>query len=295
MKFRLIIVFGLLLMSCRLFGENKKAIQVKFTIPEKQYRIFYGSEVGNIEKECSTLMATFLDNTFKFFQFTDGANENVLHIELTNNERDLSTNSSLKEVGFKVFIKQPENLGSQNPVYWVFRPIERYIESLPDVNGEFIDEIIQSFKIGVSNNKEALVKNIFSKVEVAHNFHFIEDRKWFVLPLTEKENNIAKLSLFLIITSVPDDLIGSKESEVITKVVGNIQKELAVGTNHLAVTYPKGSLVVEKDKNDINDLPIELSDDGAVLKRIFILKYLPLENSDISIISPKSKISASNQ
>lgn len=288
-------IFCISLLSGNLIAEEKKNIQVRFTITEPQYKTFYEAETDLIERKCTSLMVDFLNTTYGFFQFTTETNQTILHIELTDNERNLSARRTLKEVGFKMYIKQQGNLVNAEPVYWVFRPVERYIESLPDVKEEFIDEVFQTFKIGVANNKEQLVKNILSKVEVADNFYFLEDKKWFILPLTEKENNIANLSLFLIITSVHDDLIGSKESEVITKVVGNIKKEVAVQTNNLPVTYPIGSLVVEKDKNDDEGIPIGLSNDNLIGKKIFILKYLPLVNSNIDIISPQTLTSSSNQ
>jgi len=288
-------IFCISLLSGNLIAEEKKNIQVWFTITEPQYKTFYEAETDLIERKCTSLMVDFLNTTYGFFQFTTETNQTILHIELTDNERNLSARRTLKEVGFKMYIKQQGNLVNSESVYWVFRPVERYIESLPDVKEEFIDEVFQTFKIGVANNKEQLVKNILSKVEVADNFYFLEDKKWFILPLTEKENNIANLSLFLIITSVHDDLIGSKESEVITKVVGNIKKEVAVQTNNLPVTYPIGSLVVEKDKNDDEGIPIGLSNDNLIGKKIFILKYLPLVNSNIDIISPQTLTSSSNQ
>ena len=295
MKTCISFIFCISLLSGNLFAEEKKNIQVRFTITEPQYKTFYEAESELIERKCTSLMVDFLNTTYGFFQFTTETNQTILHIELTDNERNLGARRTLKEVGFKMYIKQQGNLVSSEPVYWVFRPVERYIESLPDVKEEFIDEVFQTFKIGVANNKEQLVKNILSKVEVADNFYFLEDKKWFILPLTEKENNIANLSLFLIITSVHDDLIGSKESEVITKVVGNIKKEVAVQTNNLPVTYPIGSLVVEKDKNDDEGIPIGLSNDNLIGKKIFILKYLPLVNSNIDIISPQTLTSSSNQ
>jgi hypothetical protein len=295
MKTCIAIIFSILLLNSHLFAEEKKNIQVRFLITESQYKSFYEPETGTIEGECSSLMIDFLNSTFGFFKFTAEPNQQVLYIELTDNERNLSSHQTLKEVGFKMYIKQQGNLVNTEPVYWIFRPVERYIESLPDLKEEFIDEVFQTFKIGVAGNKEQLVKNIFSKVEVADDFYFLADKKWFILPLTEKGNNIANFSLFLIITSVQDELIGSRESEVITKVVGNIQKDVAVATNNLAVTYPKGSLVVEKDKNDGEEIPSGLSNGSSIGKKIFILKYLPLVNSDIDIVTPASLTSTSNQ
>lgn len=296
MKHWIGLIFSILLLTNHLFAEGKKPIQVRFTITEPQYKIFYESEIITIESKCSALMVDYLNKTFGFFLFNLQSNQQVLHIELTDNEQNLSTHSSLREVGFKVYIKQQENLGSNQPVYWVFRPVERYIESLPDVKDEFIEEIIQSFKIGVLNNKEALVKNILSKVEVASDFYFIQDKKWFILPLAEKENNIAKFSLFLIITSVPDEIFGSIDSYDTTQVTASIiNREIAQQKYHLPETYPEGSLAVKKLSIGSDEIPVDLSNMAAIVKKIFILKHLPLVNSEIEIVSPKSLISATNQ
>lgn len=295
MKIRIWIIFCILLLSGHLFSEEKKTIQVRFTIAEPQYKDYYHSETNLIEKKCASLMVDFLNKTFGFFHFTDGANEHVLHIELTDNERNLSTHSTLKEVGFKLFIKQQENPGGEEPVYWVFRPVEIYIESLPDVKEEFIDEIFQTFKNGVINNKEALVKNILSKVEVADDFYFIQDKKLYFLPLAAKENNIAKFSLFLIITSVPDDILGSVDSYDTTQVTASIKNlEEAIQKYHLPNTYPEGSLALKKLTVGQEVIPVDSSNVDAIVKKIFILKHLPLVNTDIEIISPESFLRTSN-
>ena len=296
MKHLITLTLCILLFTDYLYAEGKKPIQVRFTITEPQYRDFYESETLKIEKACSAQMVDFLNKTFGFFLFNLENNQQVLHIELTDNEQNLSSHSSLREVGFKVYIKQPENLGSNEPVYWVFRPVERYIESLPDLMDEFVDEVIQSFQIGVLNNKEALVKNIFSKVMVASDFYFIQDKKWFILPIAEKENNIAKFSLFLIITSVPDDIFGSIDSYDTTQVTASIiNREIARQKYHLPETYPEGSLAVKKLAIGPGELPADLPNTDNIVKKIFIIKHLPLVNSDLELVSPKSLIHAPNQ
>jgi len=295
MKIRIPIICFILLLTGHLFAEEKKTIQVRFSITEPQYKDYYDTEIKLIENKCAALMVDYLNKTFGFFHFTIGTNQPALHIELNDNERNIETNSALKEVGFKVFIKHQENLGSENPVYWVFRPVERYIESLPDVKEEFIDEIVQTFKIGVSKNKEELVKNILSKVEVADDFYFIQDKKLFILPLAEKENNIAKFSLFLIITSIPDDILGSVESYDTTQVTASIKnREEAILKYKLPNSYPEGSLAVKKLAVGSDEIPIDSANMNAIIKKIFILKHLPLVNTDIEIISPESFFRTSN-
>lgn len=295
MNIRIVIICFILLLAGRLFAEEKKTIQVRFTITEPQYEDYYDSETKLIENKCSSLMVDYLNKTFGFFHFSIGSNQPALHIELTRNEGNIGTSSSLKEVGFKVFIKHPQNSGNEKPVYWVFRPVERYIESLPDVKEEFIDEIIQTFKIGISKNKEELVKNILSKVEVANDFYFIQDKKLFILPLAEKENNIAKFSLFLIITSIPDDIFGSVESYDTTQVTASIKnREEAILKYKLPNTYPEGSLALKKLANASNEIAIDSSNMDAIIKKIFILKHLPLVNTDMEIISPETFFRTSN-
>ena len=295
MKIRIPIICFILLLTGHLFAEEKKTIQVRFSITEPQYKDYYDTEIKLIENKCAALMVDYLNKTFGFFHFTIGTNQPALHIELTDNERNIETNSTLKEVGFKVFIKHQENLGNEKPVYWVFRPVERYIESLPDVKEEFIDEIVQTFKIGVSKNKEELVKNILSKVEVADDFYFIQDKKLFILPLAEKENNIAKFSLFLIITSIPDDILGSVESYDTTQVTASIKnREEAILKYKLPNSYPEGSLAVKKLAVGSDEIPIDSANMNAIIKKIFILKHLPLVNTDIEIISPESFFRTSN-
>lgn len=295
MNIRIVIICFILLLAGHLFAEDKKTIQVRFTITEPQYKDYYHSETKLIENKCSSLMVDYLNKTFGFFHFTIGINQPALHIELTRNEGNIGTSSSLKEVGFKVFIKHPQNSGSEKPVYWVFRPVERYIESLPDVKEEFIDEITQTFKIGISSNKEELVKNILSKVEVANDFYFIQDKKLFILPLAEKENNIAKFSLFLIITSIPDDIFGSVESYDTTQVTASIKnREEAILKYKLPNSYPEGSLALKKLANVSNEIAIDSSNMDAIIKKIFILKHLPLVNTDMEIISPETFFRTSN-
>lgn len=296
MKHLITFTLCILLLTNQLYAEGKKTIQVRFNITEQQYKNFYEAETSAIEKECSAQMVDFLNKTFGFFLFNLESNQQVLHIELTDNEQNLSTHSTLKEVGFKVYITHQENFGNSELVYWVFRPVESYILPLPDVKDEFIDEVIQSFKIGVLNNKEALVKNILSKVEVANDFYFIQDKKWFILPIAEKENNIAKFSLFLIITSIPDDIFGSIDSYDTTQVTASIiNREIARQKYHLPDTYPEGSLAVKKLAIGPDEMPVDLPNTDAVIKKIFILKHLPFKNSDIEIVSPQSLISATNQ
>ncbi|HAQ18660.1 MAG TPA: hypothetical protein DCR40_05410 [Prolixibacteraceae bacterium] len=290
------IIFGILLLSVNLSAEGKKTIQVRFTIAEKQYEKHFKLDKGLIENRCSSLMADFLDETFGFFNFTTEENEHVLHIDLIDKEQNLSAHSGLKEVGFKVFVKQKENLGIAQPVFWVLRSADQDDEMLPDDKDIFINEIIQSFKRGVSNNKEALVKNILSKVEVADDFYFIQEKKWFILPLGERDSNIADSSQFLIMTLVLDDLIGLKVSDKVTTVVlGPIKYwEVAKQKYNLPDSYPEGSLALERLPDGTIELPADFSQVGTKIKKIFILKHLPVDKTENEIISPGTFLSTQN-
>jgi len=295
MNAKLAIIVFILLTSLPLHAQQKKDVQVRFSITEPQYKSFYGSEIGSIQRQCMSQMVDFLNQTFSFFHFQQAAGQTVLNIELSDREQISGTHSALKEVGFKLTIKPQEKPGEMGTAYWVFRPVERYIEALPDVQAEFVDEIIQTFKFGALNSKEELVKNILSQVEVADDFYFIKEQKLFILPLSEKESNIAKFSLFLIITSVPDVIFGTVESYDTTQVFAAIEnKEEAVQRFRLPVSYPVGSLALRKLKGNLVDFTISETGTDTISKKIFILKHVPLPKSELDIIGPERILSNAN-
>jgi len=270
MKLRLWIIMGIMLLSVHLFAEAKKTIQVRFTITEPQYKKYFNPDTGTIENRCSAAMVNILEKTFGFFHFTTMGNDHVLNIELIDKEGNFNSNSGLKEVGFNVYIKQQENQGSVAPVYWVFRSVEQSDLALPD-------------------NIEALVKNILSKVEVANDFYFVKDLNRFIVPLTNKENNIANTSQFLLMALVPDELIGIMPSNVTTTVIGPlVNRESIIQKYNLPMTYPEGSLVVVKENVNSEETPIDLSNANVVEKKIFILKHSAFFDSDIKISPPNS-------
>ncbi len=289
MKLRLWIIMGIMLLSVHLFAEAKKTIQVRFTITEPQYKKYFNPDTGTIENRCSAAMVNILEKTFGFFHFTTMGNDHVLNIELIDKEGNFNSNSGLKEVGFNVYIKQQENQGSVAPVYWVFRSVEQSDLALPDNIEVFVNEVIQAFIKGVSKNKEALVRNILSKVEVANDFYFVKDLNRFIVPLTNKENNIANTSQFLLMALVPDELIGIMPSNVTTTVIGPlVNRESIIQKYNLPMTYPEGSLVVVKENVNSEETPIDLSNANVVEKKIFILKHSAFFDSDIKISPPNS-------
>lgn len=291
MKIRNVFILCFWLLSCTSWAADKKPIQVDFKITEPQYVSYFGTEVTHIEKACSSSMADLLNHAFGFFQFTVSENQHVLHIELTDSDQNAGLHSALKEVGFKAFILPDENMGPEVPVYWVFRPVEKYIEALPDVNEEFINEVLRVFKTGLDKNKDELVKNILSKVELADDFYFIQEKKIFIIPFTKTESNIADSSLFTIVSMVSDDILEPTGHSYKTQVFGSIQDiETAIAKYHLPNFYPKGSLAVKRLTNEQSDL----SNTNVVSKQIYILKHVPMVNSTIDIASPETLINSTN-
>lgn len=288
MKIRLGIIISVFFLSGHLFAEEKKTIQVSFTITEQPYNDYYESQNKMIIDKCSSSMVDFLNSTFGFFHFAVGTNHPVLQIELTDNEKNLGTHSTLKEVGFKVTLKHQENLVGEDPVYWVFRPVERYIEKLPDDFEVFINEIIQSFNGGVAYNKEAVVKNLLSKIEVANDFYFIKGKKYFIIPLTEKENNIGRESQMRIEAFVIDDLAGYMDFNVGTTQVSQrlVYREQAIQIYRLPAYYPEGSLILKKIEESSEEISDDLLNAGTTLKKIFMLKHFPFTNTNIEIATP---------
>lgn len=292
MKIRNAIVLCFLLLFSALWAAGKKTIQVDFKITEPQYVSYYGPEVGQIEKACASSMVDMLNHAFGFFQFTTSENQHVLHIELTDSEENGSSQSELKEVGFKTYMVPDENMGTEKNVYWVFRPVEKYMESLPDVNEEFINEVLRVFKKGLDKNKDEVVKNILSKIVVADNFYFIHDKELFIIPFTKTESNIGESSLFNIVSLIADDILAPRKESYETQVSGSIEDiETAVTKYQLPSFYPKGSLAVSRlTSEEVGDL----SNVNVAGKQIFILKYVPWVNTTIDIATPESLINSTN-
>jgi hypothetical protein len=59
-------------------------------------------------------------------------------------------------------------------------------------------------------------------------------------------------------------------------------------------TYPEGSLALKKLASVSNEIAIDSSNMDAIIKKIFILKHLPLVNTDMEIISPETFFRTSN-
>jgi len=289
MKIRLLIILGIMFLSFHLFADGRKTIQVKFTISEPQYKKYFHRDSAAIVNSCSSFMVDLLEKTFGFFHFTTMENKHVLNIELINKERTLNTNSGLKEVGFNVHIKQQENRGSVVPVYWVLRPAEQSDLALPDNKEIFINEVIQSFIKGVSRNKEALVKNILSQVEVANDFYFEKDQKYFFLPIAGKDNNIGKQSQLLIITSVSGGILEPIDLEVTAEVISFFKdRKEAIRLYQLSESYPEGSIAAKKLADSPGETPVDFSNTNAIQKKIFILKHSAYIDSEIKISPPNS-------
>ena len=289
MKYKALLILIAFLVSTQVLAENKKLIQVEFKITEEQYKSFYGNEIPAIERDCSVLMADFLNSKFGFFQFQLTPGEATLKIELDDSEQHAGSNSNLKEVGFKLSIHPQVKPGLVETTYWVFRPVERYIEGLPDVRSEFVDEVIQTFKLGAQSNKEELVKNILSQVDVADDFYFIQARKLFIVPLTKRESNIAELSRFQIVTKV-SDILGTMVLYDTTQVLMSIDNKEAIQLYHLPSTYTVGSLVLKKLKNGGQDV----AGADTIEKKIYILKHVPLPDSELELVSPEMILTDSN-
>jgi len=291
---KLIIILVCILIPFANYAAEKKCIQVKFHITEEQYLGFLqNDEINFIEKESSILIADELSKKFGFFRFTIDSCINTLTIELADNEQNLSSAIGLKEVGFKLIPLSSQELGVSNPVYWVFRPIERSIERLPDTKEDFVQEIFQTFKTGLEENKEAVVKNILSRIEVAEDFYFVENQKFCLIPISDIDNNIAKFSLIIIYTSVPRAGFGSEYTYDTTEVFNSIKNlEEAIREFNMPSNYPLRSVAVDKISKKTEQALSAISETDSVNKKIFVLKYIPLVNSNIPNTSAETFINS---
>lgn len=293
MKFKPLILLCLIFTSFRLQAEEKKTINVQFTIKEVAYRNYLGSQLGPCENTCTSKLIKYLNNTFGFFHFEAGGEEPLLKIELTGKEESQNPNNFQKETGFKAYLMPPGNSNTGSLVYWIFRPADRWIEELPESEEEFINEIVRVLINGLNDteNRNQFVENVLSKVEVTDNFYFIPQEKWIILPLTGKENNIARQSLFLVVTSVHK--LGFEDIDFYykTQVVNAIRNISDLQEYHLPNIYQNGSLALQKLPDDLAGTPFDSAHVNTNRKKVFILKHVPLVSEDNA---PVNFISTSN-
>ena len=131
-----------------------------------------------------------------------------------------------------------------------------------------------------SENRSQFVANILSKVEVTNNFYFIPQEQWIILPLTGKENNIAKQSLFLVVTSIHKLGFEDIDFQYKTQVVNAIKNINDLQEYHLPNIYQNGSLALQKLPEDLTGTPFDSAHVNTSNKRVFILKHVPLDNND---------------
>jgi hypothetical protein len=238
MKFQSLIIMFLIFATFSLRAE-KKTINVKFTVGEVAYRNYLGSKLEPCEKISTSNLVKYLNETFGFFHFEAGSEAPLLQIELTAKEKSQNINNFQRETGFKGYLTQVGDLKTGSPVYWIFRSVDRWEEELPESKEEFINEVARELVNGLNGteNRNQFVENILSKVEVANNFYFIPQEKWIILPLTGKENNIAKQSLFLVVTSIHKLGFEDIDFQYKTQVINAIKNINELEEYHLPNIY----------------------------------------------------------
>lgn len=290
MKIQPLILLCLMFATLSAQAEEKKTINIQFTVQEKAYRNYLGSQLDTCEKTCTSKLIKYLNNTFGFFRFEAGTEEPLLKIELTDREESLNTNNLQKETGFKVHLKQTGNLNAGSLVYWIFRSADRWIEQLPELKNEFANEIARELVNGLNGTeiRNQFVENVLSKVEVTDNFYFIPQEKWIILPLTAKENNIARQSLFLVVTSIHKLGFEDMDFYYKTQVVNAIRNIADLQEYHLPNIYQNGSLALQKLPDGPAETPFDSAHVNATRKKVFILKHVPLDgenNAPVNFIS----------
>jgi hypothetical protein len=281
MKFQSLIIMCLIFATFSLRAE-KKTIYVKFTVGEVAYRNYLGSKLVPCEKIGTSNLVKYLNETFGFFHFEAGNESPLLKIELTAKEKSQNTNDFQRETGFKSYLMQGGDLKTATPVYWIFRSVDKWIEELPELKEDFINEVTRELVKGLNGieNRNQFVANVLSKVEVANNFYFIPQEKWIILPLTGKENNIAKQSLFLVVTSIHKLGFEDIDFQYKTQVINAIKNIDELEEYHLPNIYRNGSLALQKLPDDLTGTPFDSAHVNTRNKSVFILKHVPLVNKD---------------
>jgi hypothetical protein len=294
------LIFFTLMMSFLMNAQQKKTIQVVFEVKEEAYVMNYGSaDIGKMSQKCALQIAALLNDKFPLFRFSTKESPQKLLIFLTSKEK--SSVDKLHEVGFKMLMKGSDtDNGSGTPLYWTFRPVSEYTLALPDSVNTFADEVVMSFTKNINADQGDIVGKVLSRVEVADDYFVLtkklnnKTRIFYIAPVNRDDYRIKKYSEFRVVTTMSDDIMGYIENDVVVKVINYIRDiQVARSKYHLPLTYPELSIVMTPEAKD--EQPVDSVGTGVLSKKVYLLNYLPLQNTELELSTPVDLSNNSNQ
>ncbi len=285
MRKLILTIFSLIFITSSVFAQQKKTIQVKFELLEPSYTAFYvNTEIYRIKYQCASNIADLLNKEYAFFHFTTSDANKKLIIFLTS--KDKLSSSKIHETGFKLQI--PDSIQG-DLLYFTFRPIESYNKLLPTSVDLFIDEITSTFNAQLAKNSREMVSSVLSKYEVANDYFILvlktngNIKRYYIAPLNENKFRIAKNSELRIVTTLGSVIFDNTDGIVDAKVISCIKDIQAAQTKYnLPPTYPERSLLMEII--DTVNKPVDMND--TISKKVYLLNYLPLINSEMELSLP---------
>jgi len=258
----------------RLHAQSKPAVGVRLSVEERSYRDnFTEEELRGIERGAAEHLASLLNQRINFVDFIAG-DPNILYLSLALKPKNANASGFLKEVGFHVTLIGAH--ATEGPVYWVFRPEERYIEGLGGVE-EFLEEIKQRFNALSDADYRALVTGLLSGVPIAHTgFFWPQAPVGWIIPFTQENIRMDRGSRLRIVNEVRSS-VGPVARDFYSLVLAPFNPDNATPFED---QNWRGRLFTEAERPDEISLHVPGLDPNRVaVKSVYVIDYKRFDTS----------------
>lgn len=264
----------------RLHAQSRPAVAVRFSVEEQGYRDnFTDDELNRIEGSAAEHLMSLLNQRINFVDFT-AEDPNIPYLSLTLRPKNASASEFLKEVGFYVTLQGAQAPGG--PIYWMFRPEERYIEGLGGVE-EFLEEIKQRFNVLSDADYGALVTELLSGVPIAHAGCFWPEAPvGWIIPFTQENIRMDRGSRLRIVNEIRSS-VGPVPRDFYSQVLAPFNPY-----NETPFEDWRGRLFTEAEEPDAvsSQVPV-LSTDCMSVKSVYVIDYKRFDTSlDAGVADP---------
>lgn len=256
----IILLVGLFVgLASTAFGQMK-TVDVDFEIKEQNYRLFYGDSIGKLEVDGAKQLALRLQQHIPFIVFSDESGEIKMTFTINRQDTGLS-NPFIHRIDLHMGLTLTGVVGKE-PIAHGFRSEDRFNEPLPSTNEAFLQELDAVLDFWLDQEKETIVREVFSQISLGAKAHPDPQTKAWVMPFSQDGINIGKNSEFRVLSKIQTTEI-QQEFQYDAKATGKVQET--------AVTYPseyRGNILATLQSTDHLDVMGNVQIEG-----IYLIKF----------------------
>ncbi|MGI9542496.1 MAG: hypothetical protein ACR2MX_04505 [Cyclobacteriaceae bacterium] len=241
--------------------SQKKTIDIDFEVNEVRYREFYGSSINDLEAEGAKQIALRLQQDVPFITFSDQIGDHKITFTLDKENTGI-VSEDVHRVDMFMGVNRSDAL-QVDPISHEFRSLDRYIEPLPSTVEAFLQEIDAVLDFWLDQEKETIVREVFSQISLGERAHPDLQTKSWVMPFSQKSLSIGTNSEFLVRSKIQtSDILQNFQYEA--KASGKVLESSTL----YPVEYRGNILATLKGTDHIDVM------DNVQVEGIYILKFI---------------------